>query len=210
MTLARERSRLCACVLCERRTALLALAKKFSILNRGTRQNQLVRTNRTRRAFPVSTPAGNSFPTLRPPCLCALCVKGSFPASLFIATFAPEKRRLVAQCAAPLAGPEAFSCLCSSGVGAGAFLGARPEVFVCESAYVSAVATLAESALTQKHRGWVHAKDLYVEPRTSARHSALLMGVSAGRLHSPAEHRSLRRFRGKRKRKSRSLGPHFF
>ena len=139
VTLARERSRLCACVLCERRTALLALAKKFSILNRGTRQNQLVRTNRTRRAFPVSTPAGNSFPTLRPPCLCALCVKGSFPASLFIATFAPEKRRLVAQCAAPLAGPEAFSCLCSSGVGAGAFLGARPEVFVCESAYVSAV-----------------------------------------------------------------------
>jgi hypothetical protein len=128
-------------------------AKKFSTPDRGTRQNQLVRTNRTRRAFLVSTPAGNSSPTLRPPCLCALCAKFPFPASLFIATFAPEKRRLIAQCAAPLAGPEAFSCLCSSGVGAGAFLGARPEVFVCESAYVSAVATLAESALTQKHRG---------------------------------------------------------
>jgi hypothetical protein len=48
--------------------------------------------------------------------------------------------------------------LCSSGVGAEAFLGARPEALVCESAHVSAVATLAESALTQKHPGGLRAK----------------------------------------------------
>jgi hypothetical protein len=42
-----------------------------------------------------------------------------------------------------------------------------------------------------KNTGGVHAKDFYVEPRPLARHSALLM-LGCGRLHSGAEHRSLR------------------
>jgi hypothetical protein len=84
-------------------------AKKFSLSNRRARQNQLIRTNHSRRARLVSTPARTSSPTPCPPCLCALCVKFPFPASLFIASFAPETR-LVAQGAAPVAGPEAFSC----------------------------------------------------------------------------------------------------
>ena len=87
----------------------MALAKKFSSPNRATRQNQLIRINHPCRAFPASTPVGTSSATLCPPSLCALCVKFPFPASLFIATFVPE-RRLVAQGAAPFAGPEAFSC----------------------------------------------------------------------------------------------------
>jgi hypothetical protein len=84
-------------------------AKKFSLPNRRTRQNQLIRTNRSRRPCLASTPARTSSPTPCPPCLCALCVKFPFPASLFIVSFAPETR-LVAQGAAPFAGPEAFSC----------------------------------------------------------------------------------------------------
>jgi hypothetical protein len=136
-------------------------AKKLSTPNHRTRQNQLVRINHSHRACLVSTLVGNSSPTLCPPCLCALRAKFPFPASLCIATLAPG-RRLVAQVAAPFAGPEAFSCrifpprppaLCSSGAGADAFLGARPEAFVRESAYVAAFATPVECALTQKHRG---------------------------------------------------------
>jgi hypothetical protein len=84
-------------------------AKKFSLPNRRTLQNQLIRTNHSRRARLVSTPVENLSATLRPPCLCALCVEFPFPASLFIASFAPETRP-VAQGAAPVAGPEAFSC----------------------------------------------------------------------------------------------------
>ena len=84
-------------------------AKKFSLPNRRTRQNQLIRTNHSRHARLLSTPVRNLSATLRPPFLCALCVKFPFPASLFIASFAPETR-LVAQGAAPFAGPEAFSC----------------------------------------------------------------------------------------------------
>jgi hypothetical protein len=89
---------------------LRSSAKKFSLSNRRARQNQLIRTNHSRRARLASTPARTSSPTPCPPCLCALCVKIPFPASLFIASFAPE-RRLVAQGAALFAGPEAFSCL---------------------------------------------------------------------------------------------------
>jgi hypothetical protein len=84
-------------------------AKKFSLSNHRTHQNQLIRTNHSRRARLVSTPVRNLSATPCPPCLCALCVKFPFPASLFIASFAPETR-LVAQGAAPVAGPEAFSC----------------------------------------------------------------------------------------------------
>jgi hypothetical protein len=87
---------------------LRVASKKNSTPNRGTLQNQLIRTNHSGRALPVSTPVGNSFRTLRPPCLCAFCAKFPFPTSLFIATFAQETG-LVAQGAAPVAGPEAFS-----------------------------------------------------------------------------------------------------
>ncbi len=85
-----------------------ASRKKSSTPKRGTPQNRLIRINHSRRAFLMSTPVGNSSPTLCPPCPCALCVKFPFPASLFIAAFASEGR-LVAQGAAPFAGPEAFS-----------------------------------------------------------------------------------------------------
>ena len=87
---------------------LWASRKKSSLPNRRARQNQLIRTNHSRRARLVSTPVRNLSATLRPPFLCALCVKFPFHASLFIASFAPETR-LVAQGAAPVAGPEAFS-----------------------------------------------------------------------------------------------------
>ena len=87
--------------------------RKIRPPNRGTLQNQLIRTNHSRRACLVTPPVGNSSPTLRPPCLCGLCVEFSFAASLFIATFAPESR-LVAQGATPFDGPEAFSCRISA------------------------------------------------------------------------------------------------
>ena len=54
---------------------LWASRKKSSLPNRRTRQNQLIRTNHSRRTRLVSTPVRNLSVTLRPPCLCALCVK---------------------------------------------------------------------------------------------------------------------------------------
>jgi hypothetical protein len=71
-------------------------AKKSSSPTLRTRQNQLIRTNHSRRTRLVSTPV--RIPSPCPPCLCDLCVKFPFPASLFIASFAPETR-LVAQVA---------------------------------------------------------------------------------------------------------------
>jgi hypothetical protein len=79
---------------------LRVASKKSSTPKRGTRQNQLIRTNHSRHACLVSTPIRDSSSTLRPSCLCALCVKFPFPTSLFIATFAQETG-LVAQGAAP-------------------------------------------------------------------------------------------------------------
>jgi hypothetical protein len=110
VTLAKKAHALRARVLRERRKSLRTSAKKSSTPTRGTRQNHVIRTNHSRRAYLLPTPVGNSSQPLRPPRLCALCVEFAFPASLFIAAFAPEGR-LVAQGAAPFAGPEAFSCL---------------------------------------------------------------------------------------------------
>jgi hypothetical protein len=75
------------------RKSLRTWAKKFSSPNHGALQSQLIRTD-SRRAFLVSTPVENSSPALRPPCLCALCVKSPFPATFFIPTFAPEMKQL--------------------------------------------------------------------------------------------------------------------
>src|SRR5579863_5252874 len=68
-----------------------------------------------------------------------------------------------------------ISLHCSSGRAGHDFRPARPEAFVREHVYVAAIATPVECALTQKPRGRGAPKDFYVEPRTSARHSAFLM-----------------------------------
>ena len=120
----------------------MGLSNFLTLQTFGATQNHLLRTNHSGRALPVSTPVGNSFPTLRSPCLCALSVKFPFPTSLFIATFAQETG-LVAQGAAPVAGPEAFS-LCRRVRRSGDC----KHLSVLNAAHTKiAPATLAESAL---------------------------------------------------------------
>jgi len=131
-------------------------SKKNSFPKRGTRRNQLIRTNHSRRACLVSTPVGSSSQTLRTPCFCALCVKASFPASPFIATFAQE-RGLVAQVPAAL-------------------FQARDLRLLSAKAHTSVRSQPSQNPHLHKNTGgWVHAKDFYVAPRTLARHSAFSM-----------------------------------
>jgi hypothetical protein len=180
-------------------------AKKFSLPNRRTLQNQLIRTNHSRRARLVSTSVENLSATLRPPCLCALCVEFPFPASLFIASFAPETR-LVAQGAAPVAGPEAFSCRIIPHDLWRMPEAAKPRI-ICTCAKRLRNSRRISTSISKglKHDWNQHlqktrrgGQGFYVAgvpyQRPLARHSAPLMW-GCGRLHSGAEHRSLREIR---------------
>ncbi len=72
-------------------------AKKVSLSNHRTRQNQLIRTNHSRRARLVSTPVRNLSATLRRPRLCALSVKSAWPRHFSLAS-APETPRATKSC----------------------------------------------------------------------------------------------------------------